>query len=97
MLTIAEQLIKEVKTGGSMGFSNHAQVGFMILRNLGLAESKVRTLNFRKAKCHLFKRLMEEIPWETLLRDKGTEQRWHLFKNAFLREQEFSIPCVRIA
>lgn len=92
MLTIAEQLIKEVKTGSSMGFSNHAQVGFMILRNSGLAESKVRTLNFRKAKCHLFKRLMGEIPWETLLRDKGTVRSWQHFKDAFLRSQQRSIP-----
>ena len=33
---------------------------------------------------------MGEIPWEVVLRDKGTEQRWQLFKDTFLRVQELS-------
>ena len=30
--------------------------------------------------------------WETVPRDTGTEKSWQLFKDAFLRAQEFSIP-----
>lgn len=34
---------------------------------MGLAESKVRTLNFRKGKLQLFKDLVDEIPGTLLL------------------------------
>ncbi|KGL92594.1 hypothetical protein N301_15996, partial [Charadrius vociferus] len=61
-------------------------------RDMGQAKSKVRTLNFRKANFQLFKELVNRTPWETALRDKGAEQSWHIFKDAFLRDQELSIP-----
>ena len=32
------------------------------------------------------------FPWETVLMGKGEEQSWHIFKEAFLRAQELSIP-----
>ena len=35
---------------------------------------------------------MGEIPWEVVLRDKGTEQSWQHFKDAFLRAQELLFP-----
>lgn len=34
------QIIREVKTGGSLGCSNHALVKFVISRNMSLAKSK---------------------------------------------------------
>lgn len=34
---------------------------------------------------------MGEIPWETILRDRGTDQSWKLFKASFLSVQEFSV------
>ncbi|KFQ75677.1 hypothetical protein N337_11763, partial [Phoenicopterus ruber ruber] len=52
----------------------------------------VRTLNFRKANLQLFKELVNRTPWETALRDKGAEQSWQLFKEAFHRVQELSTP-----
>lgn len=39
----------------------------------------------------LFKELLDEIPWETVLRDKRMEQSQQLFKNTFLRAKELSI------
>lgn len=35
---------------------------------------------------------MNDIPCEAILKDKGMEQRWQLFKDIFLRAQELSIP-----
>jgi len=55
-------------------------------------KSKVKTLNFRKAKFLVFKELLSRIPCETTLRDKGAEQSWQIFKDAFHRAQEPSIP-----
>ena len=62
----------------------------MISRNGGLAKSGVRTLN--SGNFRLFKELFVETSWEADLRDKGLEESWLLFKDAFLRAQELSVP-----
>ena len=92
LLTNAEEIIKSVKVGGSLGCSDHALVEFVILRNVGLAKSGVRTLNFGRANFKLFKELLAKIPWDAVLKDKDVEESWLLFKDAFLRAQELSIP-----
>ena len=38
-------------------------VKLVILRKMGLAKSKVRTLNFRRADLWLLKELLDEISW----------------------------------
>jgi len=58
---------------------------------MGLAKSKVRTPNFRIEIFQLFKELLDKAHWETVLRDKGIEQSWQLFKDTFLKAQELSI------
>jgi len=35
---------------------------------IGLAKSKIRTLNFRRVNFRLFRELMDEITWETALK-----------------------------
>ncbi|KFW04519.1 hypothetical protein N327_07886, partial [Fulmarus glacialis] len=64
-------------------------------RDIGQAKSKVRTPNFGKAKFQLFKELVSKTPWETAFRDKGAEQSWQIFKDAFHRAQELSIPTCK--
>ena len=59
---------------------------------MGKARSTVRTLNFRKANFQLFKELVRRTPWETVLRERGTEQSWQIFKDTFHRAQELSVP-----
>ncbi|KFR00034.1 hypothetical protein Y956_06354, partial [Nipponia nippon] len=61
-------------------------------RDKGQMKSIVRTLNFRKANFQLFKALINRTPWEMALRDKGAEQSWQIFKDAFHRTQELSMP-----
>ena len=46
VFTNAEELIKEVKIGGSLDCSDNVLLEFVISRNTGLAKSKVRALNF---------------------------------------------------
>ncbi|KAK4824408.1 hypothetical protein QYF61_014719 [Mycteria americana] len=65
---------------------------FAVLRDMDRVKSKVRTLNFKTAKFQLFKELVNRTPWETALRDKGAEQSWQIFKEAFHRVQKLSIP-----
>ena len=62
VLTNVEDLIKEVKSRGSLGCSDHALVEFVISRDTGPAKSKVRAMKFRRAKFQLFKELVEDIP-----------------------------------
>ena len=47
LVTDASELIS-VRIGGSLGCSDHALVEFTVLRDMGQAKSKVRTLTFRK-------------------------------------------------
>ncbi|PKU32688.1 nedd4-binding protein 2-like 2 [Limosa lapponica baueri] len=92
IVTDASELIRDVKTGGSLGCSDHALVEFTVLRDTCQTRGIVRTLNFRKANLQLFKELVNRTPWEAVLRDKGAEQSWQTFKDAFHRAQELSIP-----
>jgi len=85
-------VIDDIKIGDSLGCNEHALVEFTVLRDTEQAKTKVRTLNFRKAKFQLFKELVNRTPWETALEDKGAEQIWQVFKNAFCTVQELLIP-----
>ena len=74
MLTnAAEESVRGVKAGGSLGCSDHTLVEFVMLRNAGLAISRVRTLNARRANFQLFKELLDWIPCETVVNGIGTE------------------------
>ena len=91
LLTNAEEIIKGVKVGGCLGCSDHALVEFVISRDVGLAKSGVKTLNFGRANFKLFNGLLAEIPWDAVFKNKNVES-WLLFKDAFLRAQELSVP-----
>lgn len=48
VLTNAEEIIKDIKIGCSLGCSEHALVEFVISRNMSLVKSRVRILNFKR-------------------------------------------------
>ncbi|KAK4815523.1 hypothetical protein QYF61_003215 [Mycteria americana] len=60
LVSNASELIGDVKIGGSLGCSDHALVEFTVLKDVGQVKSKVRTLNFRKAKFQLFKEYVSQ-------------------------------------
>ena len=66
---------------GCLGYSGHALVEFVFSRNIGLAKSKVETPKFKRINFQMFKGLMDEIPWDTILRDRGNDQTWQVSKN----------------
>ena len=92
LLTSASELIR---TGGCLGCSDHTAVEITLLRAVEQAKSKTRKFNFRKAKFQLFKELVNNIPWESVLTHKGAEQSWQIFKEFFPWPQELSIPRYR--
>jgi len=70
VLSSIEEIIKEVKTESSLGCRDRDLVKFMILRDMGLAKSRVRTLSFRRVNFQLYKVLLDGILWETVLRQR---------------------------
>jgi len=62
ILTNKEGLVEDVKVGGRLGCSNHEMVEFRILRGRSRAISRIKTLDFRRAKFGLFKELLGGIP-----------------------------------
>ena len=91
MVTNSSELIGDVKTGGNLGCSDHALGEFTVLRGTGKVRSIVRTLDFRKANFQLFKELLSRTPWETGVRDRGTEWSWKILKDAFHRAWDLSV------
>ncbi|KFO61438.1 hypothetical protein N302_13003, partial [Corvus brachyrhynchos] len=61
-------------------------------REKGQVRRKVKPLNFRKANFQLFKEIVNRIPWDTALQDKGMELSWQIFNEDFHRAQELAIP-----
>jgi len=57
----------------------------MVLRNIGLVKSRVVMLNFRRANFQLFIELLDGSA-------RDIRKSWQLFKDTFLRAQEFSAP-----
>ena len=79
VLPSAEESIREVKIGGSLACSDHDMMEFVILKNAGLAKSRVRTVCFQ-----MLRELLSGIPWVTVLKGMSTEQIWQLFNDTLL-------------
>lgn len=92
LLTSAEGLTGEVKTGGC---SDHGLVEFSILRGTGQVKSKVKKTNIRKADFLMFTSLVHAILWETVFRDKGVNESWDIFWDIILMVQELSTPAYK--
>ena len=84
--SVQRRSLNGIKIVNNLGCSDHALNEFMILRNAGLSNSGVRTLNFRRVNFSLFNELLDEVPWEAVLKRQRSG-----VKDAFLREQDLSI------
>ena len=60
-MLISAVIIKDIKTGSSLGFSDHTVIEFMTLMNVGLAKSGVRILTFKTVNFRFFKKLLNKI------------------------------------
>ena len=40
----------------------------------------------------MFRMLLERVPWEKVLKDKGVQEDWTLFKEKVLKAQEQAVP-----
>jgi len=87
-----EGLVEDVKVGGRLGSSDHETVEFRILRGGSRAISRIKSLDLRRANFALFKELLGGIPWARVLKDRGLQECWSLFKLHFLHAQERCVP-----
>jgi len=92
VLTKKEGLVENVKVGGRLGCSDHEIMNLRILCGGGRTVSRIKSLDFRRAKFGLFKKLLGEILWVRALAGRGGQESWSLFKHHFIRAQDRCIP-----
>uniref|UniRef100_A0A493T5Q6 Reverse transcriptase domain-containing protein n=1 Tax=Anas platyrhynchos platyrhynchos TaxID=8840 RepID=A0A493T5Q6_ANAPP len=67
-------------------------VEFTILGGARKGTSKTAVLDFRRADFGLLRTLVGGVPWEVVLKGRGVQKGWALFKRQILMAQERSIP-----
>jgi len=68
---------------------------FSILGEVRRGLSRTTTLHFQRADFGLLRSLVDRVPWEAVLKDKGIQEGWTLFKEEVLKVQEQAIPMCR--
>ncbi|PKU48078.1 glycerol kinase [Limosa lapponica baueri] len=92
VLSKKDGLVGNVKLKGSLGCSDHEMVEFKILRAARRVRSKLTTLEFRRADFGLLRDLLGKVTWEKVLKRRGVQESWLVFKDHLLQAQEQCIP-----
>ncbi|GAB0186634.1 hypothetical protein GRJ2_001128700 [Grus japonensis] len=87
-----EGLVGNVMVGGHLGHSHHEMIEFLILGEVKRRVSRTATLDFQRADFGLFRRLVDRVPWEAVLKGKGVQEGWTFFKKEILKVQEQVVP-----
>ena len=69
-----EGLVGVVVVGGHLGHSNHEMIEFSVLGEVRRAVSRTAALDFWMADFGLFRRLVDRVPWEAVLKGKGVQE-----------------------
>ncbi|TRZ16814.1 hypothetical protein HGM15179_010323 [Zosterops borbonicus] len=92
LFTNRDGLVEDVVVGGRLGHVDHEIIEFSIIGEIRRYINRTFTLDFRRADFGLFKRLIQKVPWEEALKNKGVQESWVLFKTEFLKAQEQTVP-----
>lgn len=76
--TNKEELVGDIKVGGSLGCCDHRIVEFRILKDGRKAKSRTTILDFRRADFNLFRDLLGRFPWFMALDRRGIQESWLL-------------------
>ncbi|TRZ26643.1 hypothetical protein HGM15179_000414 [Zosterops borbonicus] len=95
LFTNRDGLVGDVVVGGQLGHSDHGIIEFLIIGEIRRYINKTFTLDFRRVEFGLFKRLIQKVPWEAALKNKGVLESWACFKTEILRAQEQTVPVCR--
>ena len=87
------------RCGGShLGHNDHEIIEFLIFGEIRRNINNTFTLEFQRADFGLFRRLLQRVPWEAALKNKGVQERWACFKTEILRAQEQTVPvCPKVS
>jgi len=80
--------VGDVKVRNCLGQSDHKMVEFSILGESGRGTSKTTVLHFRRADFELLRTLVGRVPWKVVLKGRGVQEGWALFKKDILMAQE---------
>ena len=92
LFTNSEGLVGDVEVGSCLEQSDHDMVELSILGRVRRGNSKTATLDFQRADFELFIKLVEGVPWDSVLQSKGVQDGWLLFKKEVLKVQEQAVP-----
>ncbi|GAB0204363.1 hypothetical protein GRJ2_002901900 [Grus japonensis] len=95
VLTKKEGLVGNVKLKGSLGCSDQQVVELKIHRAVRRAQSRLTTLDFRRADFGFFRDLLGGVPWDKALEGRGAQDSWLVFKDHLPQAQERCIPTKR--
>ncbi|GAB0208399.1 mitochondrial enolase superfamily member 1 [Grus japonensis] len=87
-----EGLMGDVMVSDCLGHSAYEMVEFKIVSVVRKKDSRVPTLDFRRANFKLFRELFSRVPWESAFEGLGVHECWSVFKNHLLEAQEQAIP-----
>lgn len=88
LLISKQKLVGGVILSGSLSCSGHAR--FRTLKEVGMANSKIKILKFRRVDFGLFGKLEGRILCKVALKCRGTQEIWLTSKGIFLKAQELS-------
>ena len=92
LLFVNEGFVGEVMVGSCLGHSDHEMLEFKIFSVMRKKDSRVATLDFRRANFPLFRELFGRVPWDSAVEGLGVDECWSVFKNHLLEAEEQAIP-----
>jgi len=90
--TNREGLMGDVLVGGCLGLNDHKMLEFFVRGEVKTASTKNITMDFWRADFGLFRTLVERVPWERVLKNRGVQEGWTFFKEEVLKAQEQAVP-----
>ncbi|KAK4817900.1 hypothetical protein QYF61_002284 [Mycteria americana] len=87
-----EGLVGDVTVGGHLRHSDHKMTELLILGGARKGASRTAAWDFWRAAFSLFRRLVDRVLWEAVLKGKGVQEGWTFFKKEILKAQEQAVP-----
>lgn len=84
-------LLCDEKIGGCLGHSDPEMIALSILTEVRRGISRTATLDFQRADLGLFRRPVERVAWEAVLKDRGVQEGWTFFKTEIFKVQEQAV------
>ncbi|GAB0183186.1 hypothetical protein GRJ2_000783900 [Grus japonensis] len=91
LLAKTEGLVGDVMVGGCLGHNDHEMIGFDSWRSKE-GDWQNCCLGVLEADFGMFRRVVDRVPWEAVLKGKGVQEGWTFFKKEILKVQEQAVP-----